>query len=82
MYNVVGGDLMKLFKRENYLIKIRGFYHANDIIKVITGIRRWSKSSLMQIIADEIIESGVNQENIIYINLDKKGILILNKHQN
>lgn len=63
---------MKLFKRENYLTKIRGFYYANDIIKVITGIRRCGKSSLMQMIADEIIESGVNQENIIYINLDKK----------
>lgn len=63
---------MKLFKRENYLTKIRGFYHANDIIKVITGIRRCGKSSLMQMIADEIIESGVNRENIIYINLDKK----------
>ncbi len=39
---------MKLFKRENYLRKIRGFYHANDIIKVITGIRRCGKSSLMR----------------------------------
>ena len=57
---------MKLFKRENYLSKIRGFYHTNDIIKVITGIRRCGKSSLMQMIADEIIESGVNKENIIY----------------
>ena len=73
LYNIVGGDKMKLFKRENYLSKIRGFYHTNDIIKVISGIRRCGKSSLMQMIADEIIESGVNKENIIYINLDKKG---------
>ena len=64
---------MKLFKRENYLSKIRGFYHTNDIIKVITGIRRCGKSSLMKMIADEIIENGVDKENIIYINLDKKG---------
>lgn len=26
---------MKLFKRENYLYKIRGFYHTNAIIKVL-----------------------------------------------
>ncbi len=26
-----------LFKREKYLEKIRPFYHADDIIKVITG---------------------------------------------
>ena len=70
---------MKLFKRENYLSKIRGFYHTNDIIKVITGIRRCGKSSLMQMIADEIIESGVNKENIIYINLDKKGFKNIKK---
>lgn len=64
---------MKLFKREKYLSKIRGFYYANDIIKVITGIRRCGKSSLMQMIADEIIENGVDKKNIIYINLDKRG---------
>ena len=32
---------MKLFVRENYLSKIRGFYHAEDIIKVITGPPSW-----------------------------------------
>lgn len=64
---------MKLFKRENYLRKIRGFYDADDIIKVITGVRRCGKSSLMEMIADEIIASGVPKENIIYIDLDKRG---------
>ena len=33
----------------------------------------------MQMIADEIIESGVNKENIIYINLDKKGFKSIKK---
>ena len=68
---------MKLYSRENYLKKIRGFYHADDIIKVITGVRRCGKSSLMATIADEIIQSGVPEENIIYIDLDlrpNKGI--------
>ena len=64
---------MKLYKREKYLSKIRGFYHSNDIIKVITGIRRCGKSSLMQMISEELIESGVDKRNIVYINLDKKG---------
>ena len=31
---------MDLYIRENYLKKIRGFYHADDLIKVITGVRR------------------------------------------
>ncbi len=64
---------MKLYRREKYLSKIRGFYHECDIIKVITGVRRCGKSSILETISEELIESGVSKENIIYINLDKKG---------
>ena len=64
---------MRLYHREIYLKKIRGFYHETDLIKVITGIRRCGKSCLMQTIAEEIKASGVKDENIIYINLDKRG---------
>lgn len=63
---------MEIYKRENYLNKIRGFYNADDIIKVITGVRRCGKSSLMQTIAEEIVTQGVYKENIIYIDLDRK----------
>ena len=48
---------MKLYRRENYLKKIRGFYHDTGIIKVITGVRRCGKSCLMETAADEIRES-------------------------
>ena len=65
--------LLKLFKREQYLRKIRGFYDADDLIKVITGVRRCGKSSLMKTIVDELIERGVSRDNIIYIDLDKRG---------
>ena len=61
-----------LFKREKYLKKIRPFYHDDDIIKVITGVRRCGKSSLMETIADEIKQSGVAEDNIIYLDLDKR----------
>ena len=64
---------MKLYKRENYLKKIRGFYHDTDLIKVISGVRRCGKSCLMQTIADELKASGIPSENIFYINLDKRG---------
>ena len=64
---------MKLYKREKYLKKIRGFYDATDIIKVITGVRRCGKSSLMLTIADELIDKGVSKDNIVYIDLDKRG---------
>ena len=64
---------MELFKRENYLNKIRPFYHADDLIKVITGVRRCGKSSLMKTIMEELMDCGVSKENIIYVDLDKRG---------
>lgn len=63
---------MKLYKRENYLKRIRGFYDATDIIKVLTGVRRCGKSSLMLTIVDELIAKGVSAENIIYLDLDRR----------
>ena len=35
---------MLLSPRENYLKKIRGFYHDDGMINVITGARRFGKS--------------------------------------
>ena len=64
---------MKLYRREDYLQKIRGFYHDTGIIKVITGVRRCGKSCLMETISLELKEKGVRDENIIYLNLDKRG---------
>ena len=64
---------MKLYRREDYLQKIRGFYHDTGIIKVVTGVRRCGKSCLMETISLELKENGVRDENIIYLNLDKRG---------
>lgn len=61
-----------LFKRENYLKKIRGFYHDSEIIKVITGVRRCGKSSLMKTIIKELLEFGIEQNNIIFLDLDSR----------
>ena len=63
---------MKLYRREQYLRKIRPFYDA-DLIKVITGVRRCGKSCLMECIADELRERGVAEKDIVYLNLDKRG---------
>lgn len=61
-----------LYKREKYLEKIRGFYHECEVIKVLTGVRRCGKSSIMNMIAGELLTGGVNEDNILYFNLDKK----------
>ena len=63
---------MKLFTREKYLKKMRGFYHDTEIIKVITGVRRSGKSCLMQMVREELLQSGVMPDNIIFLDLDSK----------
>ena len=66
------GAGMRLFPRENYL-KVRGFYHDDGMIKVITGVRRCGKSCLMQCIAEELRAEGVDDEHIVFFDLDRYG---------
>lgn len=61
-----------LFRRERYLKKIRPYYDADDIIKVITGMRRCGKSCLMRSIADKLLERGVAEKDIIFLDLDSR----------
>ena len=57
--------------REKYLSKIRPFYNV-DLIKVITGIRRCGKSVILTQIIDELKETGIKENQIIYINFESK----------
>ena len=61
----------KLYKREDYLSKIRGFYD-DTMIKVITGIRRCGKSYLLKTVIEELKDRGIKDKDIIYIELDRK----------
>lgn len=63
---------MQLFPRESYLKRIRGFYDADDLIKVITGVRRCGKSCLMEMIQEELRTRGVPEENILSMDLEKR----------
>ncbi len=71
---------MELYRRENYLKKIRGFYHAADIIKVITRVRRCGKSSLMQMVAEELRAGGTAEAQIIFLNLDSRAYRKIKTH--
>ena len=45
MYNYFGDDSVnKIYKRETYLKKIRGFYNDSEMIKVITGIKAFLRT--------------------------------------
>ena len=58
-----------MIKREVCLKKIRPFYEQ-DLIKVITGIRRCGKSVLLTQIIEEIKEKGIKDDHIIYLNFE------------
>ena len=58
-----------MIKRTRILNKIRPFYDQ-DLIKVITGIRRCGKSVLLQQIINEIKDNKIEDSHIIYINFE------------
>lgn len=57
-----------MIKRETYLSRIRPFI-GNELIKVLTGIRRSGKSVMLSLIQDELVESGVNRGQFIFLIL-------------
>ncbi len=62
----------QIYTRKYYIDKIRGFYNS-DLIKVITGIRRSGKSCFLLSVIEDLKASGVNEKDILYLNLDKRG---------
>lgn len=60
-----------MIKREHYVLRIRDFYD-DDMIKIITGIRRCGKSVILEQIMDEIKKKS---SNIIYLNFEDKKII-------
>ena len=58
-----------MIKRENYMSKIRPFI-GNELIKVLTGIRRSGKSVMLQLIQEELLAAGVVREQFISINFE------------
>lgn len=60
---------MEKIKRENYLSILKNF-KDQQIIKVITGIRRCGKSTLLELFIDCLKENGVEDNQIISINFE------------
>lgn len=56
-------------KRDLYLNKLIQF-KDKQFIKVITGIRRCGKSTLLKLFKEYLLENDVNEKQIIYINFE------------
>ena len=58
-----------LRKRDLYLEKLIAFKDM-DVVKVITGIRRCGKSSLLTLMAGHLRDNGIREEQILEINFE------------
>ena len=58
-----------MIERPEYLKELKKF-KDKDLIKVVTGIRRCGKSTLLEIYKNSLIEEGISKEQIISINLE------------
>ncbi len=56
--------------RKRYLDKLIQ-YRDNDFIKVITGVRRSGKSSLLTLFKEYLLNQGIEEKQIIEINYEK-----------
>lgn len=59
-----------MIKRERYMSFIRNFIDK-PVIKVLIGMRRCGKSSLLKLTYEEILKrNSVNEKNILYFNFE------------
>ena len=56
-----------LINRESYIDKIEPFINK-PVVKVISGMRRTGKSSLLKLIIEKLKKEGISEKNILYIN--------------
>lgn len=60
---------MKLFERPIYLERLWR-WRDKDVIKVISGMRRCGKSTLLQLFQSRLLASGVKKSQVVAINLE------------
>ena len=69
LWSVTERGLSLMIKREMYMSRIRPFI-GTELIKVMTGIRRCGKSVMLELIKQELTESGVSPTQFISINFE------------
>ncbi len=67
------GSNMKYINRPEYEQRLKDLRNTNDI-KVITGVRRCGKSSLLQWLSNDLIKNGVQKSNLFYKRMDMFGM--------
>lgn len=73
-------DTHKLKKRDLYLNKIIAFQDTEPV-KVVTGIRRCGKSSLLKLMIEHLKESGITDKQIIEMNFESHAFKKMNSDE-
>lgn len=58
-----------MVRREAYIEKLKPFI-GKPLIKIITGIRRSGKSTVLKLLTEEVIKTGVKTSEILYFNFE------------
>ena len=58
-----------MIKRTMYLEKLE-MYLQRDVVKIITGVRRSGKTTIIKQFIEELKANGIPEENIIYLNFE------------
>ena len=56
--------------RSEYLAELDRHRTAKDLIKIVTGVRRCGKSTLLQLYQDKLRNEGIKEEQILVINFE------------
>jgi len=65
-----------MINRDSYLKQLQPFI-AKPIIKVLTGIRRSGKSTILLLLKEALLKKGVREDQIIHINFESFSFLHL-----
>ncbi len=69
-----------MIRRKIFFERLKGF-KDKQLIKVVSGIRRCGKSTLLQMFQEYLLENGVNQNQIISINFENPDYETLNNYK-
>ena len=58
-----------MIARNQYLQQL-GLFIDKPLVKILTGIRRSGKSSILMLLKEELLLRGIEPEQIIYINFE------------
>ncbi len=74
-------DGMNEVTRRKYLDWLETYRGNTELIKIIRGVRRCGKSTLLRQFAKKLVETGVSEDRIIRINLEAPELMHINNYQ-